>query len=67
VRRSALAANTAWNLLGALLPIPVIVLCLPPLIAALGVERFGVLGLAWMVLGYFGMFDFGSDPAVSPR
>jgi O-antigen/teichoic acid export membrane protein len=59
VGRSALAANTAWNLVGALLPVPVIVLCIPPLIAALGVERFGVLGLAWMVLGYFGMFDFG--------
>jgi O-antigen/teichoic acid export membrane protein len=59
VRRSALASNTAWNLLGALLPVPVIVLCIPPLIATLGVERFGVLGLAWMVLGYFGMFDFG--------
>ena len=54
-----LARNTAWNLLGALLPLPVIVLCVPPLVAALGVERFGVLGLAWMVLGYFGMFDFG--------
>jgi O-antigen/teichoic acid export membrane protein len=57
--RSALASNAAWNLLGALLPLPVIVLCLPPLVAALGMERFGVLGLAWMVLGYFGMFDFG--------
>ena len=57
--RSALASNTAWNLLGALLPLPVILLCVPPLVAALGIERFGVLGLAWMVLGYFGMFDFG--------
>ena len=56
---SASVRNTGWNLLGALLPLPVILLCLPPLIAALGVERFGVLGLAWMVLGYFGMFDFG--------
>ena len=56
---SASVRNTGWNLLGALLPVPVIVLCVPPLIAALGVERFGVLGLAWMVLGYFGMFDFG--------
>lgn len=58
--RTALAArNTAWNLLGALLPIPVALVCIPLLVGALGVERFGVLGLAWMVLGYFGMFDFG--------
>jgi O-antigen/teichoic acid export membrane protein len=59
VSRSALVHNTAWNLLGALLPIPVVLVCIPLLVAALGVERFGVLGLAWMVLGYFGMFDFG--------
>lgn len=57
--RSTLATNTAWNLAGALLPVPVVLVCVPPLVAALGVERFGVLGLAWMVLGYFGMFDFG--------
>jgi O-antigen/teichoic acid export membrane protein len=57
--RNTLVHNTAWNLLGALLPIPVVLVCIPLLVAALGVERFGVLGLAWMVLGYFGMFDFG--------
>lgn len=57
--RGTLVANTTWNLAGALLPVPVILVCIPPLVAALGVERFGVLGLAWMVLGYFGMFDFG--------
>jgi O-antigen/teichoic acid export membrane protein len=57
--RTLVARNTAWNLLGAVLPIPVALACMPVLIGALGVERFGVLGVAWMVLGYFGMFDFG--------
>jgi O-antigen/teichoic acid export membrane protein len=57
--RSPVARNTAWNLLGALLPVPVALTCIPLLVKALGVERFGVLGLAWMALGYFGMFDFG--------
>jgi O-antigen/teichoic acid export membrane protein len=57
--RTLVARNTAWNLLGALLPIPVALVSIPVLVKALGVERFGVLGLAWMVLGYFGMFDFG--------
>ena len=56
---SPVARNTAWNLLGALLPVPVALICIPLLVKALGVERFGVLGLAWMALGYFGMFDFG--------
>jgi len=58
-RQALVARNTAWNLLGALLPVPVALVCIPLLIGALGVERFGVLGVAWMVLGYFGMFDFG--------
>lgn len=55
----SLARNTGWNLLGAALPLPVALLCIPLLVAALGVDRFGVLGLAWVVMGYFGMFDFG--------
>jgi O-antigen/teichoic acid export membrane protein len=53
------ARNAGWNLLGAALPVPVALLCIPLLVAALGVDRFGVLGLAWMVMGYFGLFDFG--------
>lgn len=51
--------NAGWNLLGAALPLPVALFCIPLLVAALGVDRFGVLGLAWVVMGYFGMFDFG--------
>jgi O-antigen/teichoic acid export membrane protein len=58
-RTALIARNTSWNLLGALLPIPVALVCIPLLVGALGVERFGVLGIAWMLLGYFGMFDFG--------
>ena len=57
--RAALARNASWNLLGAALPIPVALVCIPLLVAGLGIERFGVLGIAWMLLGYFGMFDFG--------
>lgn len=51
--------NTMWNLLGALLPIPVALVCIPVLVCGLGLDRFGVLGVAWRVMGYFGMFDFG--------
>jgi O-antigen/teichoic acid export membrane protein len=53
------AHNTAWNLLGAALPFPVALVCIPVLVSILGVDRFGVLGVAWMVMGYFGLFDFG--------
>jgi O-antigen/teichoic acid export membrane protein len=58
-RIALIARNTSWNLLGAVLPIPVALVCIPLLVRELGVERFGVLGVAWTLLGYFGMFDFG--------
>jgi O-antigen/teichoic acid export membrane protein len=57
--RGRVARNTLWNLTGALLPIPVAIACIPVLLANLGLERFGALGVAWMVLGYFALFDFG--------
>jgi len=37
----------------------------PILIRELGTERFGVLNLAWMTVGYFSVFDFGLGRALS--
>jgi O-antigen/teichoic acid export membrane protein len=41
------------------------VLAIPVIIQRLGVDRFGVLTLAWMVIGYFSLFDFGLGRAVT--
>ena len=38
---------------------------IPRLIAGLGTERFGVLSLAWMVIGYFSLFDLGLGRALT--
>lgn len=54
-----LARNTIWNLGGQLLPMAAGVVCVPPLVRGLGVDRFGVLSLAWIVIGYFGIFELG--------
>lgn len=61
---SALAKNTAWNLIGQLAPMLAAVFAIPWLIAGMGVDRFGVLTLAWMVLGYFSVFDLGLGRAL---
>lgn len=61
---SVLAKNTAWNLLGQLAPMLAAVFAIPWLIADMGVDRFGVLTLAWMVLGYFSVFDLGLGRAL---
>jgi O-antigen/teichoic acid export membrane protein len=54
-----LAKNVVYNWVGMLLPLVVAMLAIPLLVKGLGNERFGVLALSWVVLGYFGVFDFG--------
>src|SRR5260370_20448373 len=60
-----LAHNTIWNLVGNFVPMAVAVFCLPILIRGLGKDRFGVLALAWAVLGYASLFDLGLGRAVT--
>lgn len=60
-----LARNTLLNLAGQAAPLLMGVLCIPPIIAGLGAERFGILALAWAVLGYFSVFDLGLGRATT--
>ena len=61
----SIAKNTVWNLVGHGVPIISAIFAIPLLINGLGVERFGVLTLAWMVIGYFSLFDFGIGRALT--
>jgi len=60
-----LARNTIWNLLGLISPLAVGLVAVPTLIRVMGVTRFGVLSLAWVVIGYFSLFDLGIGRAVT--
>lgn len=60
-----LARNTLWNLFGQGAPMIAALFCIPRIIHILGVERFGVLTLAWMVTGYFSLFDLGLGRALT--
>jgi O-antigen/teichoic acid export membrane protein len=60
-----LARNTIWNLVGSGAPMIVAVFCIPILIRELGKERFGVLTLAWALIGYINLFDFGLGRALT--
>ena len=40
-------------------PMLVGIMTIPYLIRSLGTDRFGVLTLAWSLIGYFSLFDFG--------
>lgn len=60
-----LARNTLINLAGVLVPILVALIALPALIRGLGTARFGILALAWMVIGYSSVFDLGLGRALT--
>jgi O-antigen/teichoic acid export membrane protein len=57
--------NTVANLLGNAFPLLVAFFALPVLTRELGTDRFGVLTLAWVVLGYFSLFDLGLGRAIT--
>ena len=61
----ALASSALWSLSAQALPAIVGVITIPFIVQGLGVERFGVLTLAWMVIGYFGLLDLGLGRAVT--
>lgn len=60
-----LTRNVIWNLSGALLPLIVALWAFPILINGLGNERFGLLAIIWMGVGYFSIFDLGLGAAVT--
>lgn len=63
--KSRLARNSIFNLVGQGVPFLVALGAIPLLIQGLGTDRFGVLTLAWMVIGYFSFFDFGLGRALT--
>lgn len=59
------ARNVIVNLIGQGAPLLVALYAIPLLIKQLGTDRFGVLTLAWMFIGYFSLFDFGLGRALT--
>ncbi len=51
--------NTGFNLLGQGIPLLIGAASIPIIARSLRVEAFGLLGLAWLVLGYTSLFELG--------
>lgn len=64
-RARLLAKNSLFNLFGQVAPVLVAVATIPILVHNLGTERFGLLTLIWLLVGYFSLFDFGLGRALT--
>ena len=64
-RGRLLARNVALNVGGWALPAVCAVLAIPALVRAMGPARFGILAIAWALVGSFSPFDLGIGRALT--
>lgn len=65
MRARLIARNTIFNLLGQGIPLLVGLIAMPVAAKGLGPDRFGLLSLAWVIAGYFMVFDLGLGRATT--
>jgi O-antigen/teichoic acid export membrane protein len=65
IARHRLINSFIWNFSGQILPLLAALICIPVLVNRLGDERFGFLAIAWVIIGYFSLFDLGLGRAIT--
>lgn len=59
-----IASNSILNVFGQILPLGIGFYTIPKLIKILGPEKFSLLTIVWLALGYFSFFDLGLGRAI---
>jgi len=65
IKGDLLVKNTGLTFIARLVPMLVALVTIPYVIHGLGTERFGVLSLAWLIVGSASIFDFGIGRATT--
>ncbi|HSA07273.1 MAG TPA: flippase [Candidatus Gastranaerophilales bacterium] len=63
--KKTLIKNVVFNLLGKILPMGIALFTIPIIINNMGNERFGILTIIWMLIGYSSIFDLGLGRALT--
>jgi len=61
----SIARNTAYNLIGSAIPLVASLITVPIYLNVIGLERYGLLAICWVVLGYMEVFEFGLGTATA--
>ena len=61
----SVSRNAAYNAIGAALPSVLTLVTVPLYLEVVGLERYGILTLCWVILGYSGFLDVGLGLAVA--
>lgn len=60
-----ITVNTGWNLAGIVIPLVLGLATIPVFLEVMGKERFALLTIIWVLVGYFGLFDLGISRALT--
>ena len=63
----SIARHTIYNFAGSAAPLLVSIATVPLYIGLIGLDRYGLLAIFWLLIGYFTIFDFGIGKAAMQR